>query len=142
MNPGLNPRKESENKDYDLKIENNEGYLEARVSGTRTRETVSALTVEIARICIEVRCSKILVDARDFEGFLSAYDSYHIVTQDFPKLRGRGIKKVAFVDREIPGIRGWFFETVAVNRGFNLRVFSDQKAALEWLLSEPHRDRG
>lgn len=137
MIQGPNPTQEPENKDYSLKMENQAGYLEAHITGKRTRETVSVLTGEIARTCFESQCSRILVDARGFEGFLGVFDSYHIVTQDFPKLRGRGIQKVAFIDREVPGMRGWFFETVAVNRGFNLRVFADRKPALEWLLGKP-----
>lgn len=141
MNQGLDPRRESKNKDYNLKIEKNEGYLEARVSGKRTRDTVSILTDEIARTCIEAHCSRILVDVRELEGFLKVYDSHYIVTQDFPKLRNKGIKKVVIVDRAVPGIREWFMETVAVNRGFNLRVFADRKAALEWLRGEPRLNR-
>ena len=70
---------------------------------------------------------------------LKPYESYQIVTQDFKKLRGKGIKKVAIIDQKVPGVRGWFLETVALNRGFNLRVFGGRKEALDWLLRETHR---
>jgi hypothetical protein len=134
-------RKEYEDKDYVLNLEDKGGYLEAIPRGKRTRETVSALTEEIAKACIEVHCSKILVDVKELEGLLKVLDSYNIVTQDFRKLRGKGIQKVAIVDQAAPGLGGWFIETVAVNRGFNLRVFSDRKLALEWLLGKPQPER-
>jgi len=142
MDPDQVPRTEPENKDYLLKIEYHEDYLEARISGQRTRAAVSALTEAIARTSIEVHCSKILVDVQELEGHLTVFDSYHVVTQDFTKLRGRGIQKGAAVDREVPGLRGWFIETAALNRGFNFRVFADRKPALEWLLGKAQLEQG
>ena len=80
-----------------------------------------------------------MVDVKNLAGFLRVFDSYYIITQDFPTLRGKGIKRAAIVDREISGLREWFIETAAVNRGYNLRVFFDRKTALEWLHgTDPH----
>jgi hypothetical protein len=141
MNKDFESKKEPEEKEYGFKIENKGGYLEATARGKRTREAVSALTIEFGKAGFDFHSSKILVDVRELEGSLKVYDSYQIVTQDFRKLRGKGIQKAAIIDRKVPGVRGWFLETVAVNRGFNLRVFTDRQAALEWLLGEPLRNR-
>lgn len=86
-------RKEFKDQDYTFSIEDKEGYVEAILRGKRTRETVSALTEQIARTCLEYHRSKILVDVKELKGLLSPYDSYQIVTQIFRKLRGRGIQK-------------------------------------------------
>jgi hypothetical protein len=51
----------------------------------------------------------------------------------FQKLRGKGIQKAAIVDEQASPLHRWFLETVAVNRGFNLRILTDQQKALEWL---------
>ena len=43
------------------------------------------------------------------------------------------VKKAAIVDREDVRPRYKFLETVADNRGYNLRVFEDTTEALSWL---------
>jgi hypothetical protein len=32
-------------------------------------------------------------------------------------------------------MREWFLETVAINRGFNLRIFPEVEEARQWLLA-------
>jgi hypothetical protein len=111
-----------------------EGYLTAHASGTRTRGVVSSLVTEIAQAAIENQCGKILIDVRELEGWLSVFDSYYLVTKDFQRLRGKGIVKAAIVDRPLPKSREWFLEIVSHNRGYNLKIFENPEAALEWLL--------
>jgi hypothetical protein len=119
---------------YRLAVEVEDGYLLARITGQRTWPAVSALVAEVARAAIEHQRSKVLVDVREFEGWLGGLSSYSVVTEDFQRLRGKGIKQVAIVDRPFPKLRGWFFQTVARNRGYNLRMFENPAAALDWLL--------
>jgi predicted acetyltransferase len=76
--------------------------------------------------------TSVLVDVRDFKGRLGPFDILHIVRQVFQKYRRRGIQRAVIVDMEIPGMRKWFIETVAQNRGFNLRMFRDIDEALRW----------
>ena len=115
-----------------MKVE--EGYMTAHASGTRTRVVVSSLVAEIAKAAIENQCGKILIDVRELEGWLGVFDSYNLVTKDFQRLRGKGIVKAAIVDRPLPKSREWFLEIVSHNRGYNLRIFENPEAALEWLL--------
>lgn len=120
---------------YQLSLENKEAYLLAQVRGTRTRESVINLAKGLLEACIEMRHSKLLVDVREFEGRLSPLDSYTIVTEEIPKLRGKGLTKAAIVDNTVPSVGRWFFETVARNRGYyNLRMFKGQDRAHEWLI--------
>jgi hypothetical protein len=66
-------------------------------------------------------------------------DSYAIVNLEFPKIRGKGLQKVAILDRESYKPDRWlFFDTLARNRGFNLGIYHDLKSALEWLLEGLH----
>jgi hypothetical protein len=106
----------------------------ARATGRRTRAVVSSLVSEIAQSALEHRLGKILIDVRGLEGWLGVMDSYFIVTEDFKRLRGKGLKKAAIVDRPRPEVREWFFEVVARNRGFYVRIFTDPAAAHDWLL--------
>jgi hypothetical protein len=125
---------------YGLHLENRDEYLYARSMGTRTRATVSAMATEIFEACIQNGHTRVMIDVRQLEGRLGTMDSFSIVTEDFPKMRGKGLYQAAVVDRQLSTARGWFFETVARNRGFNLRIFADPHAAHEWLIGEEARE--
>ena len=112
-------------------------HLFARAEGTRTRACVSAMALQIFDAALANAKPKVLVDVRRLEGRLRILDNYLLVTELFEKLRGKGLRKAAIVDRRDPSIRDWFLETVARNRGFNLRIFSDPREALDWLEQEP-----
>jgi len=119
---------------YRLKIENNEGTLLVKATGARTYENVLNMTLEIMEACIQHGTPKVLVDVRDLEGRLNVLDSFTIPDEVFPRIRDRRvIQKSAIVDVEEFQGAYRFFENVAVNRGFNLRIFSDQEEAMLWL---------
>lgn len=124
-------------KDYILATEAHVTHLFAYVSGIRTRESVTGATIEVFDSALAHRTSRVLVDVRAFEGRLNVLDIYVLVTELFQGLRGKGIKKAAIVDRPQSAAREWFLETVAVNRGFNLRIFAEVEEAREWLLAIP-----
>lgn len=117
-----------------LTLEIKEEYLQAHVTGQRTWAAVSALVTEIAQAAIEHKRDRVLVDVRELQGWLGGLSSYQVVTQDFQRFRGKGIVKVAIVDRPLPNLRGWFLEMVARNRGFNLKIFESPQVALDWLM--------
>jgi hypothetical protein len=75
----------------------------------------------------------VLVDVRGLKGRLNVLDSYLVVTQVFEQLRGHGLLKAAILDSRDPSLRIRFIETVALNRGFNFRVFTSRSEALAWL---------
>jgi hypothetical protein len=116
-------------------MEVKDDHLFARASGVRTRDSVVALTNEIFDATVANGLSKTLIDVKELEGRLGALDNYLIVTEVFQKLRGKGVNKAAIVDEQAPSLQGWFLETVARNRGFNIRIFTDHADALEWIKS-------
>lgn len=118
---------------HEMSMRVERGVLLVRVTGTRTREAVSAMAPEILEACIEHECNKVLIDVRDLKGRLSTFDSYSVVVHDFPKLRGKGLGKAAIVDRKRAVVTHWFFETVAKNRGYNVGLFEDPEEAMDWL---------
>jgi hypothetical protein len=122
-----------ETESYQLEFERKDGFLYARASGERTRDTVTALTFAILEAAREADFPRVLIDVRALEGRLSVLDSYLVVTQVFERLRGQGVNRAAILDEQISSRREWFIETVARNRGFNFRVFPDEAEALAWL---------
>jgi hypothetical protein len=121
-------------KGYEVSVERPSDYLHVRAEGIRTRLSVAALTGEVFKAATRDNRSRVLVDVRWLKGRLSVFDSLFIVREEFPKIRWQGIQRAAIVDLDIQGMRRWFFETAAQNRGFNLRVFAQEHKAREWLL--------
>ena len=119
--------------EYTIVIEVKKKYVEARTSGVRTFDSVKAITLEIFDAALTAHRSKILIDVRELKGQLGVLESYRIVTEVFNNLRGKGISTAAIVDQQIPQPRSWFLQTVAQNRGFNLRIFPQQDEARQWL---------
>jgi len=61
-------------------------------------------------------------------------ETFAILDQHFPKMRNPSvITHNAIVDLKEFENSYSFFENVAVNRGFALRIFSDPDEAIEWL---------
>lgn len=118
---------------YTLATEVRGDHLLVRASGVRTRAAVEAITAEVFDTVLANGLAKALIDVRELKGRLGTLDSYYLVTEVFAKLRGKGMTKAAIVDRPPSPIREWFLETVARNRGYNFRMFADERDALEWL---------
>jgi hypothetical protein len=119
--------------DYEVTIQVEGGYLAARAEGERSLDAVTSLAVRIAQAAGDAQVGKVLVDVRDLKGRLRVLDSFLVVNSVFDSLRGKGLHQAAIVDHGMPPIRGWTFEIIARNRGFNLRIFTSRETAVEWL---------
>jgi hypothetical protein len=62
-------------------------------------------------------------------GALKTLEGYYLINGDLEKMRGERRLKISFVDLADNRNRFEFLETVAQNRGFNLRIFSDSDKA-------------
>jgi hypothetical protein len=119
---------------YSIEYQEKEGYLLAVVRGERTLETVVNMAAEIYSAVIERRQPRLLLDVREFAGWLQNVESYEVVVAEFPKYRDVGLEKVAVLDRDSPGGPQWsFFETVAQNRGYTLNIYTEIQSAIAWL---------
>jgi len=119
---------------YDLRIESKDDVLWVKATGTRSFQTILAMSQDIVAACVEKALKKALIDVLDLEGRLGASDAFEIPDKYFPKIRNRSvITHCALVDLKEFEQSYRFFENVAVNRGFMLRIFSDTDEAVAWL---------
>jgi len=119
---------------HQLTITERPGYLHFRVTGENNPQTVRAYLAEIHAACIERGCSAILVE-EDLTGpGLGILDVFQIVESGGDNARPM-LKKIAYVDIRAQARAGnaRFAETVALNRGLNLRTFPTAQAAAAWL---------
>ena len=79
-------------------------------------------------------CKKILVDMRSMTGKLSAFDAYRFGNTIIEKAgEVDSDMKTAVVDLEENRKRFDFLKDATVNEGFNLRFFSKNADAEQWL---------
>lgn len=119
--------------EFMLSMEAKSNHLFVRASGTRSKDSVKAITMEIFNAALTNHLHKVLVDVRELDGMFGFLDIYYLVTEVLKDLRDKGVTQVAVVDIRRSATPGWFLETVAQNRGFNFRVFAEDEAAVKWL---------
>lgn len=123
--------------DYKLEIVGADGFITAVLEGVRTPETLIAVAAKTTAYCAERRISRLLIDIRGMTGGLDTLETYEVAGHELPGHEGvRRILRSAILDlpENIERIR--FFETVAINRGLNVRIFADEDQAVAWLLAD------
>jgi len=124
--------------DYELRIIEREGFATAILGGVRTPEALLAAAAQATAFCGEREISRLLIDVRSMSGSLDTLETYDVAGRELPRQRAvRRVLRSAILDRPENIERIRFFETVAVNRGLNVRVFADEAPAVEWLLADP-----
>ena len=117
---------------YKLTIHQKSSYLHAIVTGPNSRENVQQYLQEIRRACILRNCFRVLVEERLEGPRIGAMDVFQIAAEG--SKAGRTFQAVAYVDVNAEGELMKFAETVAVNRGIPVAVFSTVAEAEQWLL--------
>jgi hypothetical protein len=119
---------------YTMDIEVQGDCLVAAACGERTGENVSAIAQEILDECLRQGIVKVLLDLRPLTGRLSISESLSVVTHLFPEMSAlRKLERVAVIEASERHERSRFFERAAGARGYNIRMFSEQQQAVDWL---------
>ena len=128
---------------YKLTIDQKPAYLHIIVTGQNTAENVARYMKDVLRECIIRNCRRLLIEERLEGKRLGTLDVFQIVSQGTMRSEGK-ISAMAYVDVNTEGKLMQFAETVAVNRGFPVKVFATVRDAESWLLltsregTEPH----
>lgn len=115
-----------------------EQYIEGTVIGNTNRPALRKYATDMKSVVKQHQCKRILSDFREARLAFSIVDLFHLPTRhdDFLVTIGQNIhqlKRAILVDASHVE-QGKFFEDVAVNRGQNVKIFTDRSFALEWLL--------
>jgi hypothetical protein len=124
---------------YQLTIIQKPTYLHAIVTGQNSRKNALGYLGEIRRECIARKCFRVLAEERLEGPRLGMMDVFQIVEQESSQVVGL-YKAFAYVDVNAEGDLMQFAETVGVNRGVALAVFSTVAEAERWLLNEDRKD--
>ena len=119
---------------YNLKIENRGDYLLLTATGTRSMDSVLSMTKDVLEACTSEKVKKALLDVRAMVGKLTTMEAYDLSQHHFPVMRDLNvIARLVIVDQKENEARYRFLETVAINRGFNIRYCNNPKEGAELL---------
>ena len=121
---------------YSLTVEPKTKYLHVSVSGTNTPENVLSYLVEVQAKCKELNFTNVLIEENLQGAGLNIIDVFDVVNQASKQTYSFPLH-IAYVDLnpEHEKRRMEFAESVAVNRGVDVKVFSGVADAEKWLTS-------
>jgi hypothetical protein len=117
---------------YRLETHESEGYLHAKVSGPRTPENAQRFLKEAYEECVRTGQAALLLEMGLTGPPLDMASVFRVIANRAPD--GAKLRRIAYVEpapTDIPS--ALFAETVANNRGVNVRLFKDLDAAERWL---------
>jgi hypothetical protein len=110
-------------------------YLMLIVAGEQSLDANKALVIMIIESCVEHQLNKVVVDIRGFEGQPGVISDYELA--NFSVEKGLSVlKKAALVYRKENHEFTSFFETVAINRGLNVKIFLEPDEAVGWITKD------
>jgi hypothetical protein len=117
----------------DVTFRDEKRFVWAQLNGTWNLDELPPLLDSIRKECAARKCVLLLVDLLVLQnGEISTFERYKM-GMAAASLAG-GVGRMATLARPDQIDPQRFGETVARNRGMNVRIFEDEKAALSWLL--------
>jgi hypothetical protein len=116
---------------YQLTVEQRPGYVHARVEGERTPENALRFLKESYVACVNSGSSALLLEMNLSGAPLSTTHIFDVIADRAPE--GSKLDRIAYVDSTRDLTEAYFAETVAMNRGVNVRLFPNVAAAAGWL---------
>ena len=117
-----------------LDIHKKHDYILVGFIGEFNLEAGKRTVDSMIEACFEHDLFAVLLDCRSMTGNLSIMDRYRLVVYG-QRMLGK-VNRVALVGRQEAVLPDRFAETVAVNRGINLKVFIDMDQAVDWLKAQ------
>jgi len=126
-----------------LDITPNKDFLYVRIVGDFSLSEANDCIVNMAKTIATHKIFKLLVDCRDLQGELTTFERFEhseFAAEEFKRILKPGkahTARLAYVGKSPLFDPGKFGETVAVNRGLNVKSFDTVKKALSWLKIDP-----
>ena len=116
---------------YKLTVEKRPTHVHAKVVGERTPENALRFLKEAHAACDAHGRTSVLLEMAFSGPSMSAETIYRVVSERSPE--AMKLRKIAYVPRGDYEANARFAETVAFNRGVNVRLFGDIASAAKWL---------
>jgi hypothetical protein len=117
---------------YQLDIDRNDTFLHAVVTGSNTAETVLGYMGEIRDACEANDCHRVLIEEKLEGPRFDEMEVFSLISEGASDALGV-FEAIAYVDEQQDFDIVKFAETVAVNRGIPIAVFTSVADAQNWL---------
>jgi hypothetical protein len=119
---------------YQLTIVERPQYVHAKATGERTPENALRFLKDAYAACVNSGRSSVLLEMQ-FDGpSLSDTSIFDVISDRVPD--GLKLRRIAYVDGNREPAGAYFAETVAMNRGVNVRLFPSVALADGWLTQD------
>ena len=119
---------------YEVNYIEGQGYILVSVKGAFALPVLKDLAEDVAKVCQKHKCSRILNDMREARLEKGAFDTVQMPQSAQKAGIERTVKRALLVPESSTEFH--FLETVFINRGHVVRIFTDPDEAKEWLLWE------
>ena len=116
---------------YEISFEQKSDYLHVSVTGKNSKENVVAYLADMRKECRKRDCFRVLIEEQLEGERLNAMEVFTIASEGSMNALGE-YEVIAYVDVNAGDLLG-FTETIAVNRGMPIAVFSSVEDARQWL---------
>jgi hypothetical protein len=118
--------------DYEISVSEDRAYVSARILKPTTRSLVVEMNTRMVERAREHGISRFLFDVRGSVNVEAPLGNYLIAYEDAEKVGFERSWRFAILhDPKDPSHD--FVRTVAKNAGYNLELFTEEQAAIEWL---------
>lgn len=119
---------------YSLTVEPKTNYLRVSVQGTNTPENVMNYLAEVRAKCLELNFTSVLIEENLQGPGLNIVDIFEVVNKASTRTYSLPLH-IAYIDvnPDHEKRRMDFAESVAVNRGVDVKIFSSIAEAEKWL---------
>lgn len=122
-----------------VRVVDKEAYVLVEFSGTFSVEAGKRCVDRMDAACEEYDRSKVLLDCRGLTGNMDIFDRFKVT--EYGTSQHRHFRRLALLALEEMVLPDRFIENVAVNRGMDLKIFTELDEAEQWL-SKPAVDAG
>jgi hypothetical protein len=118
---------------YELRVIETPSHLHVRASGTHTPRNARQFLVDAYEACVRLKHTAVLLEMNLVGPSMSTLALFGVVEERASQ--GQQLKKIAYVDASVErGLEDKVFaETVARNRGVNVRFFQCVAEAEKWM---------
>jgi hypothetical protein len=118
--------------DFEVSVADSRKYLVCRAQGPITSETSHAMAVAMNQLAEESGIDGRLIDVRGQPNLMSVISTYDLAYKEMDSLGINRATKVASLVNAGDTTRDFAHDAIR-NAGFNLRIFTDEAAAIAWL---------
>ncbi len=114
------------------------GYIDAVFAEEVSAQDLKDITSEFIRLEKEERFNRFLINTSEIKLTASYMDIYYLPNRQYIEEEADRFARVALilpVDKKQQEY-ALFYETVCVNRGWDVKAFRQSQQAIDWLLSE------